>query len=50
MGVRGGSFKKGGTYTYMYLIHFVVHQKLTQHYKATLPQFKTMFRHANICV
>ena len=31
----GGSLKREGMYVYMWLIHFVVQQKLTQHHKAT---------------
>ena len=39
----GGGEKEaheGGVTLYIYLIHFVIHQKLTQHCKATIPQFK----------
>ena len=31
---------KEGIYVYVWLIHFVVQQKLTQHCKATIPQLK----------
>ena len=30
-------------YVYIYLIHFLVQQKLTQNGKATITQFETMF-------
>ena len=38
-GVRGKS-KREGTYVYLGLIHFVVQQKLIQHCKAIILQFK----------
>ena len=38
----GGRSRREGIYIfiYMWLIHFIVQQKLTQHYKATIPQLK----------
>ena len=40
----GRESKKEGTYVNMYLIHFAVEQKLTQHCKATLLQLKKILR------
>ena len=34
--VVGGRLRREGTYVYIWLIHFVVQQKLTQHCKATI--------------
>jgi len=34
--VVGGRLRREGTYVYIWLIHFVVQQKLTQHYKASI--------------
>ena len=39
-------FRREGTYVYVWLIHFVVQQKLTQHYKASIPPSKKMFYRA----
>jgi len=36
----GRRSKKEGMYVYTWLIHFIVPQKLIQHSKATIPQFK----------
>ena len=36
----GGSFKREGTYVYLWLIHTVVRQKPTQHCKAIILQLK----------
>ena len=36
----GGRSKREGICVYIWLILFVVQQKLTQHCKATIPQFK----------
>ena len=36
----GGRSKREGIYVYIHLIHFVVQQKLTQHCRVTIPQFK----------
>ena len=38
----GGRSRREGIYIFIYvwLIHFIVQQKLTQHYKATVPQLK----------
>ena len=36
----GGKSKEEGFYVFMYLIHFAVQQKLTQHCKATILQQK----------
>ena len=35
----GGRFKREGIYVYIQLIHFIVQQKLTNHWKAILHQF-----------
>ena len=35
---RGGRSTREGIYVFIQLIHFVVQQKLTQHYKAILLQ------------
>ena len=40
-GRRGHKWE--GLYVYMPLIHFIVRQKLTQRYKATIPQLKNFF-------
>ena len=40
MGSMGGRLEKEGIYIYLWLIHVVVQQKLTQHYKAIILQFK----------
>ena len=39
-GTVGGRSKREGIYVYIWLIHFVVQQKLTQHCKATILQKK----------
>ena len=39
-GGLGGRSKREGIYVYIYLIHFIVQQKLTQHGKATIPSPK----------
>ena len=36
-----GTLKREGIYTYIQLIHIVVQQKLTQHYRAIILQLKT---------
>ena len=36
----GGRAKRDGIYVYIQLVHFIVQQKLTQHCKATISQFK----------
>ena len=36
---KGRRLKRMGIYVCIYLIHFTVHQKLTQHYKAIIFQF-----------
>ena len=36
----GGKSKKEGIYVYIWLIHFILQQKLTQHCKATILQLK----------
>ena len=36
----GGRFKRKGPYVYLWLIHIVVWQKPTQHYKAIILQLK----------
>ena len=33
MGEIGGTLKREGIYVYIYLIHIIVQQKLTEHYK-----------------
>ena len=35
----GGRLKREGIYLYIQLVHAVVQQKLTQHYKAVILQF-----------
>ena len=40
MGQVGGSLKKEGIYVYLGLIHAIVQQKLTQHFKAIILQFR----------
>ena len=35
---EGRKFKREGMYVYILLIHFVVHQKLTQYCKPNIPQ------------
>ena len=37
-GILGGRLKREEIHIYMYLIHFVVQQKLTQHYKVSVLQ------------
>ena len=39
-GGLGGRSKREGIYVYIQLIHFVVQQKLTQHCKANILQYK----------
>ena len=39
----GGRFKRKGPYVYLWLIHIVVWQKPTQHYKAIILQLKVFF-------
>ena len=39
----GGSFKREGTYIYLWLIHVDKWQKPTQHYKAVILQLKIKF-------
>ena len=39
-GVRGGRFKREGTYVYLWLIHADVWQKPTQYCKAIILQLK----------
>ena len=36
----GRRFKRQGTYAHVWLIHIVVQQKATQHFKAIILQFK----------
>ena len=36
--LNGKQIQKGGMYVHIWLIHFAVQQKLTQHCKATTPQ------------
>ena len=36
----GGRLQREGIYGYIELIHFVVQQELTQHFKAIILQFK----------
>ena len=36
----GGKSKQEGIYVYLELIHFIVQQKLAQHFKATISQLK----------
>ena len=36
----GGETKREGAYVHLWLTHFVVQQKLTQHYKAIILQLK----------
>ena len=40
VGGVGGRLQREGIYVYIELIHFVVQQKLTQHCKAIILQFK----------
>ena len=47
-GAAGGRYKKEGIYVYIWMIYFVVHQKLIQHCKAIILQFK-IFLKINIC-
>ena len=39
-GMSGGREAPEGIYVYVWLIHFVVQQKLTGHCELTIPQFK----------
>ena len=38
--VEGGRLKKEGICVYVWLIHFIAQQKLTQHCRATILQLK----------
>ena len=38
--MAGGRSKRDRIYVYVWLIHFVIKQKLTQHCKATITQFR----------
>ena len=48
MGVVGWRLKKEGSYAYTELIHAVVQQKLTQHCKAIVLQFKKQTNKKNL--
>ena len=43
-GVRGGKFKREGTYVYLWLIHAVVWQNPTQHCDAIILQSRINFK------
>jgi len=40
----GGRFKREGIYVYLWLIHFLVRQKATQHCKAIILQLTMNFK------
>ena len=42
--VGGGRFKKEGTYVYLWMIHAVVWQEPTQHYKTIIIQLNIILK------
>ena len=45
----GGRSKREGLYVYIWLIHFIAQQKITQHYKAATPQWNKERRKPLCC-